>query len=199
LDWTRWERNMVPKDDGLGVMVSAFQSTEFGFGVVVSEEQLKEVNEKRKNVQYKDLKAAVEAGGCKDGFKKPLTWSPFVRTFEYGADSGGYWNDNHMVLQLEDCVDVLKHLNPEYDYLFLFDHSSGHDKQREDGLNVKNMTKSFGGTQRKMRNTLIKREKGYLCPYQRKLNPGDTQSMVFQDTDDGPFWMSTDKVKTRTL
>jgi hypothetical protein len=64
------ERNMVPKDDGLGVMVSAFQSREFGFGVVVSEEQLKEVNEKRKNVQYKDLKAAMEAGGCKDGFKK---------------------------------------------------------------------------------------------------------------------------------
>jgi hypothetical protein len=140
-------------------MVSAFQSREFGFGVVVGEEQLKEVNEKRKNVQYKDLKAVAEAGGYKDGFKKPLTCSPFVCTFEYGADSDGYWNYNHMVLQLEDCVDVLKHLYPEYDYLFLFDHSSGHDKQREDGLNVKMMTKSFDGTQRKMRNTLIKREK----------------------------------------
>jgi hypothetical protein len=94
----------------------------------------------------------------------------------------------------------------------LFDHSSGHDKQREDGLNVKKMTKSFGGTQRKMRNTLITREKGYLGPFQHKLNPGDMQSMVFQDTDDGPLWMSTeepentrldkqvqDKVKTRTL
>jgi hypothetical protein len=93
----------------------------------------------------------------------------------------------------------------------LFDHSSGHDKQREDGLNVKKMTKSFGGTQRKMRNILKKREKGYLGPYRCKLNPGDTQSMVFQDTDDA-FWMSTeecentrldkqvqDKVKTRTL
>jgi hypothetical protein len=40
------ERNIVPKDTGLGVMVSTFQSREFGFGVVVSEEQLKEVNEK---------------------------------------------------------------------------------------------------------------------------------------------------------
>jgi hypothetical protein len=27
------ERNIVPKDDGLGVMVSTFQSREFGFGV----------------------------------------------------------------------------------------------------------------------------------------------------------------------
>jgi hypothetical protein len=60
------ERNIVPKDDRLGVMVSAFQSREFGFGVVLSVEQLKEVNEKRKNEKYKDLKAAVEAGGSKD-------------------------------------------------------------------------------------------------------------------------------------
>ncbi len=67
------ERNIAPKDDGLGVMISAFQSREFGLGVVVSDEQLKEVNEKRKNQKYKDLKAAVESGGCKDGLKKPLT------------------------------------------------------------------------------------------------------------------------------
>jgi hypothetical protein len=41
-----------------------------------------------------------------------------------------------MVLQLEDCDDVIMYLYPEYDYIFFFDHSSGHDKQREDGLNV---------------------------------------------------------------
>ncbi len=76
-------------------------------------------------------------------------------SFEYGADSDGYWNYSHMVLQLEDCADVLKHLYPQYDCLFLFDHSSGHDKQREDGLNVKKMTKSFVGIQREMRNTPI--------------------------------------------
>ena len=57
-----------------------------------------------------------------------------------------------------------------------------------------------------------KKEKGYLGPYRHILNPRDTQSMVFQDTDDGPFWMSMEecentrldkqvqnKVKTRTL
>jgi hypothetical protein len=49
-------------------MISAFQSREFGFGEVVSEEQLKEVNKKRKNKKYKDLKAAAEAGGSKDDF-----------------------------------------------------------------------------------------------------------------------------------
>jgi len=54
-----------------------------------------------------------------------------------------------MVLQLENFVDILQHIFPQYDYMFLFDHSSGHDKKREDGLNVIKMTKSFGGTQRK--------------------------------------------------
>jgi hypothetical protein len=34
--------------------------------------------------------------------------------------------------------------NPEHDVLFLLDHSCGHDWQREDGLNVENMNKSFG-------------------------------------------------------
>jgi hypothetical protein len=42
------ERNIAPKDDGLGVMISGFQTREFRFGVVVSDEQLKEVSEKRK-------------------------------------------------------------------------------------------------------------------------------------------------------
>jgi hypothetical protein len=148
------QKNIAPKDNGLGMMISAFQSREFGLGVVVSKDQLKEVNEKRRNTKYKDLKAAVESRGCKDGFIKPLTSLPVLRTFEYGADSDSYWNYSHMVLQLEDCVDVLQHIYPQYSYLFLFDHSSSHDKQREDGLNVKKMTKSFGGTQRKMRDII---------------------------------------------
>ena len=46
-----------------------------------------------------------------------------------------------MVLQLEDCVDCVTVLYPKIDFIFLFDHSRGHDKQREDGLNVDNMGK----------------------------------------------------------
>jgi len=71
-----------------------------------------------------------------------------------------------MVLQLEDCCDMVTNLYPQYDFLFLVDHSSGHDKQREDGLNVSRMTRNFGGAQRKMRDTQIKQEKGYLGPFQ---------------------------------
>jgi hypothetical protein len=39
-----------------------------------------------------------------------------------------------MVLQMEDCVDVVTVLYPEYDFIFLFDHSCGHDRKRPDGL-----------------------------------------------------------------
>ena len=36
----------MPKDDGMGIMISVFQFQEFGFGLKnLSEEQLKEVNE----------------------------------------------------------------------------------------------------------------------------------------------------------
>ena len=73
----------------------------------------------------------------------------FVREFEYGAaNSEGYWSYQHiMVLQLKDCIDVLKVLYPQFDFLFLFDHYCGHNRQKEDGLNVERMTKSYGGAQ----------------------------------------------------
>jgi len=98
-----------------------------------------------------------------------------------------YWCYEHMVLQLEDCCDVLNSLYPQYDFLLLFDHSCGHDKQRADGLNMENMSKSYGGKQAKMHTTIIKHEHGYLGKYERILNPGDTQFVVFQPDDPGPY------------
>jgi hypothetical protein len=61
-----------------------------------------------------------------------------------------------MVFQLEDCMGCLKVIVPELDYLFLFDHSCNHDKQREDGLNVDKMSKGFGSKQSIMHDSLIK-------------------------------------------
>jgi hypothetical protein len=94
---------------------------------------------------------------------------PFVHYFEYGANGKGYWVYEHMVLHLEDCTDCLTVLYPEYGFLFLLDHSCGHDRQREDSLNVEQMNKTFGDNQPKMRETKIQEAKGYLSPY---LHPG---------------------------
>jgi len=41
-----------------------------------------------------------------------------------------------MVMQLEDCIDCLTVLYLHIDFVFLLDHSCGHDRQRDDGLNV---------------------------------------------------------------
>jgi hypothetical protein len=38
--------------------------------------------------------------------KMQLTESPFVHKFEFGGDKG-YWTGNHMILQVEDCIDCL--------------------------------------------------------------------------------------------
>jgi hypothetical protein len=127
----------------------------------------------------------------KTEFKEALTPSPFFREFEYGQNADGYWTYQHMVLQLEDCVDILNVKYPQYDFLFLFDHSCGHNRQREDGLNVEKMSKSFGGrAQRKMHETTIKQRQGYLGPHSPKLQIVDTQSMVFSPLETGPSWMT---------
>ena len=56
--------------------------------------------------------------------KKMLEESPFVQLFEYGANKEGYWTGNHMILQLEDCIDCLKSVYGDtYEFLFLFDHA----------------------------------------------------------------------------
>jgi hypothetical protein len=80
--------------------------------------------------------------------KKPLTFdkSPFLVFFEYyGENQEGYWAYNNMVLQFEDAVNVLKVMHPSYDFVFLFDHSSGHAKQRPDSLNQHRMNCGYGG------------------------------------------------------
>ena len=41
-------REILPKDKGMGVMISAFQSREFGFGRPLTKDDLQRVNEKRK-------------------------------------------------------------------------------------------------------------------------------------------------------
>ncbi len=105
------ETNIVLKDNSLGLMISTFQSREFGFGLLVTDEQLKEVNEKWKHEKYRDLSSAAEAAGSRDGAKKPLEHSPFIHTFDYGADSEGFWNYNHLVIQLEETVLMLSNIS----------------------------------------------------------------------------------------
>lgn len=182
------QRALLPKTDGLSLMISAFQSRETGFGVEISRIQMEEINESRRGKNYVDLDAALAIHG--QVAKKDLEESPFVVSFELGANKEGYWTYNHMSLQFEDCVDCLKVIYPQFDFVFLFDHSQGHAKKLTGGLDAYSMNKGYGGAQPMMRESQIKEEDGYLGIHSRTLNVGDTQSFVFSSDDIGPFWMS---------
>ena len=182
---------LLPKDEGAGVMISAFVSREHGYGINFTAEELERINEYRKGKEYSDREAAQNKRG--NAIKKPLTDSPFVINFEYGNQAEGYWNYDSMVIQFEDCVDCMKVLYPHYDFVFMFDHSCGHDKKRPDGLNVNGMTKGYGGKQAKMKKSLMVQEEGYLGEFYREVNllkVNEYQSMVFSSEDDGPIGLS---------
>jgi hypothetical protein len=102
-----------------------------------------------------------------------------------------------MLLHFEDVVDCLKVTYPQYDYLFMFDHSCGPDKQRENGLYVQRMSKLFRGKQPIMRDTVIAKREGYLGPFNPKLCTGDTQRFFFQPVDVGLFWMTDQEHETK--
>jgi hypothetical protein len=183
------QKAIVPKDEGMGVMISAFVSREFGFGIKLTQEQLSLVNQARRGTKYSDESAAKETRGKAD--KLPLTSSPFVVEFEYGANNQGYWRYDHMILQFEDCIDVVRTLWPEFEYVFLFDHSCGHDRQRPDGLTTTGLNKGFGGAQPRMRDTKIG-EDDEVGRYATELTlkVGELQSLQFSTDDIGPCWMT---------
>ena len=55
-------------------------------------------------------------------------------TIRVGVDEEGS-TDRGVALQLEDVVDCLNVLRPQFDYLFLFDHSQGHARKKN-GLSM---------------------------------------------------------------
>lgn len=181
-------RSILPKSDGYLMMVSAFQSRELGFAWKLSAQELELVNRQRENEQYVDKEAALEVTG--KSTKDRLLSTPFIRVFDPGQSFDGYWSYSHMAVQTEDCMDCLKVLLPGFDHLLLFDYSSGHSKKRVNGLDANAMSKSYGGTQSRLRDARIYQEEGILGPFPRKLAVGDVQDMVFRETDDGPFWLS---------
>ena len=159
---------------------------------------LAKINLSRTGQKYTDEFAAKDIHNIAE--KKDLEESPFVRYFELGANNEGYWGYNHMVLQLEDCIDCLKVAYPNLYFVFLFDHSSRHSKKRHGGLDAGNMNSGFGGAQLFMRNdSVIVQTEGYLGPYDSILCVGMKQSMEFFPKDVRPFWMTVAEQNERWL
>ena len=109
----------MPKSGGAGLMISAFQSREFGWGFELTADQLKKINEKRfRDGDYFNKVAAKDM--LNRTKKHELTESPFIRKLWYGSNNKGYWTGNHTIAQLEDCMDCLKVLyGDEFEFVFL--------------------------------------------------------------------------------
>jgi hypothetical protein len=101
---------------------------------------------------------------------------------------------------LEDCVDCLKFLYPDFDFLFLFDHSSGHAKRSENSLSAKDMKANYGGKQPSMHPTIIYQAEGILGLFEhaKMLKVGDTQWMDFAANPRGPFWTMPEAQRNST-
>jgi hypothetical protein len=56
-------RGLIPKDEGAGVMISAFVSREYGFGMDISPDDLARVNERRNGKKYLEEMAATAVNG----------------------------------------------------------------------------------------------------------------------------------------
>ena len=100
---------LVPKDEGMGFMVSMVVSRDIGIGFQKfwNDALKQKVNKYRKNKTYLDKEAAIAAQRHIN--KMELKDDPFIKLSEYGhgATKEGYWTYDHMACQMEDCVDVL--------------------------------------------------------------------------------------------
>jgi hypothetical protein len=75
--WTKGEQATIPKDEGYGLMVPAFQSQELGLGMELTSDQLLRINafwnERKPN--YTEVESAIKVKGR--AVKNPLLDSPF--------------------------------------------------------------------------------------------------------------------------
>jgi hypothetical protein len=91
------QRPLLPKSEGESYMLSAFISREFGFGRLLTNDELAKINLGRRAsiAAYKDKQhAAMEILGT---ISKPvLTESQFVKYLFIGINNEGYWNSYYM-------------------------------------------------------------------------------------------------------
>ena len=102
-------------------MLSAFVSCVFGFGRVLTKEELDQKNAARRAVgknTYIDEQASRKVLGTMN--KSDLKESPLVKCLYIGASNEVYWNTFHTSVQFEDVVDCLQVLYPGFEFVFFY-------------------------------------------------------------------------------
>ena len=94
-----------------------------------------------------------------------------------------------MAIQFEDLNDILDHVPrfAKFRRIFLFDWSSGHAKAKDDGLRAADINMDYGGSQIKMRNSLLDG-----VHKTSTVKPGEVYLHQFKVGDSiGPRWMTS--------
>eukprot|EP00978_Attheya_sp_CCMP212_P032127 scaffold123909_cov56-Attheya_sp.AAC.1 len=200
------ETTLVPKSLGNTLMASVFTGDQLGFGFRPTDNQIEEINsKKRQGQEYKSVASAKHLQ--QDSTSKPtltkamfdddLVNSPFLKLFQFGAANEGYWTNHHVKLQFEDFIDCMQVVFPKHDIVTLFDQSSGHTYKRENGLDATKMNLSYGG-----KNTTPMRPSELtindIGPYPSILKGGMLQLFDFPKAedcseDDGPFFLTKEE------
>jgi hypothetical protein len=84
------------------------------------------INEARQGQLYSGYAAEAARNLLGSSLKNSLTESPFVHMIDYGTHKDGYWNANHMLVQVADCINFWNSMT-RMNYilpLWEFDHSS---------------------------------------------------------------------------
>ena len=96
------EMKLLPKTDRYTLVVSAFVSREFGFGLELTDDELRRVNERRQSrewCKYMSKEEAISVNGTEK--KRLITDSlTLVQFVDVGINEEGYWNHNHRALQV---------------------------------------------------------------------------------------------------
>ena len=81
--------------------------------------------------------------------------NPFLRLLEFGANKDGYWNGSHFNIQVENMIDCLEVMYPDFDHIILADQSSGHTRKRIGGCDITKMNTGYGGVQPPITNSVV--------------------------------------------
>jgi hypothetical protein len=167
------------KDDGSGRMISGFFSDLFGV-LYVPDNIMAVINAKRRMERKlpihlgeicaapddvrppvddadalleKELTAVNTERATKNLPALSRAWGSSIIRFDYGRNREGYWCARHMLRHIDEFLDVLEHVFPDFQNLLVFDNSSGHGAFAEDALLSQRASKGWGGRQPKMRDT----------------------------------------------
>ena len=100
---------LLPKTDGCAIMISAFVSREFGFGLELNNDELQRVNKQRQSHEWGRYISKEEAIAVNGTDKKRFITDllTLVQFFYVSINEESYWNYNHMALQVEDVYNAL--------------------------------------------------------------------------------------------